>query len=381
MRNRSGFFKTNLTGELSYKSFFPESLYKININKYDLINELLIEAHKNLGILNTYANKIADIDIFLSSYVKKEALLSSQIEGIEATLIDIFDSNISTNVNLDVLEVLNYVKTINYAKNRIEEFPICNRLFKELHFMLLNDGRGEEKNPGEFRTSQNWIGGIGSNLKTATYVPPNPTDMEILMSDLEKYINDEIHIDPLIKTALIHYQFETIHPFLDGNGRVGRILILLYLINSNILSKPVLYISYGLKIRRREYYDRLKDIRLYGNYEKWIIFFLEQIIFTSKEAIEKLDKLIELRKVNKNKIYIEKKAGKLLLLFEYIEKFPIINIKKTSNDLNLSFNTVSTLVNKLIEIGILKELFKKSRNRVYIYDDYINILNDNMDDL
>lgn len=208
---------------------------------------LLVKANRTLGILDALSSRIPNINLFVSMYVRKEALLSSQIEGTQATLDDILDPELENNTNSNVADVINYIKAVWYATNRLQELPLCNRLLREIHKVLLEDMRGGEKNPGEFRYSQNWIRSQGSTLKNATYIPPNPDDMEIAMSDLEKFINCEDDLDALIKIALIHYQFETIHPFLDGNGRIGRLLITLFLREKQLLNYPTLYISYFLK--------------------------------------------------------------------------------------------------------------------------------------
>ena len=229
---KSGYYKINMSGEMSYKSFYPTPLQEIELNNFDYRTiQLLTKANFELGKLNGLASNIIDIDMFLGSYVRKEALYSSQIEGTQATLEDILDSSNENSTNIDIEDVINYVKATNYSVKLINELPICNRYIKKIHEVLLQGVRGKEKSPGEFRHSQNWIGAAGSTLKNAKYIPPSVIDMNECMSDLEKYINEDTPIDDLIKIALIHYQFETIHPFLDGNGRVGRVLILSYLMS------------------------------------------------------------------------------------------------------------------------------------------------------
>ena len=231
MKNRAGEYRINLTGEIQYKSFLPSSLPPNPPIELDEVTiNLLSKANRSIGILEGLSRQIPNVELFVSMYVRKEALLTSQIEGTQATLDDILDPNIEENTNKNVEDVINYIKASQYVSARLSEMPICNRLLKETHEILMQDVRGGEKNPGEFRRSQNWIGPSGSTLKDARYIPPNPEDMHEGMSDLEKFINSEDELEPLIKIALIHYQFETIHPFLDGNGRIGRILIVLYLI-------------------------------------------------------------------------------------------------------------------------------------------------------
>ena len=277
-KNRAGYYRTNLTGEAAYQSFVPSSLPpEPDIEPDQDMIRLLIKANTQITTLNEIAKHIPNMNLFVSMYVRKEALMSSQIEGTQATLEDVFDPMLDTNRNRDVADVVNYIKATEYAILRLETLPLCNRLLRETHAILMENVRGQEKNPGEFRHSQNWIGGQGSTLKTARFIPPNQEDMTIAMSDLEKYINEDNTTDYLIRAALIHYQFETIHPFLDGNGRIGRLLITLYLMEKKLLTTPALYISYFLKRNRIEYYDRMTEVRNKGDYEQWIRFFLQAI--------------------------------------------------------------------------------------------------------
>lgn len=378
-KERAGNFRKQLSGEMSYFSFMPTNLPPnppIEISN-DII-EILVKAHNVLAILDDRAKNISNMDLFVSMYVKKEALLSSQIEGTQATLEDIFNPEISTNVNADVGEVVNYVKATNYAIERLNTLPICNKLLLETHEILLSGVRGKEKNPGEFRKSQNWIGGLGSTLKNARYIPPAVDDMKVALSDLEKYINEENGLDPLIRIALIHYQFESIHPFLDGNGRIGRLLIILYLLENKVIKTPALYISYYLKQNRIEYYDRMMAVRDTGNYEQWIKFFLEAIYKSGKSAIDTADKLISLKEKNikliENEKFTKSTQKTVKKVFQYLESHPIIDISNTAKDLSMSYNTISKAVQRLEQIGILKLDNDQERNRVFIYQDYVDIL-------
>lgn len=378
-KERAGNFRKQLSGEMSYFSFMPTNLPPnppIEISN-DII-EILVKAHNVLAILDDRAKNISNMDLFVSMYVKKEALLSSQIEGTQATLEDIFNPEISTNVNADVGEVVNYVKATNYAIERLNTLPICNKLLLETHEILLSGVRGKEKNPGEFRKSQNWIGGLGSTLKNARYIPPAVDDMKVALSDLEKYINEENGLDPLIRIALIHYQFESIHPFLDGNGRIGRLLIILYLLENKVIKTPALYISYYLKQNRIEYYDRMTAVRDTGNYEQWIKFFLEAIYKSGKSAIDTADKLISLKEKNikliENEKFTKSTQKTVKKVFQYLESHPIIDISNTAKDLSMSYNTISKAVQRLEQIGILKLDNDQERNRVFIYQDYVDIL-------
>ena len=374
--NRSGKYIENMTGEAMYKSFQPSALPPeppLDIN--ECLLKKLVEANRQLAQLDTASQLIPDIDLFVSMYVRKEALMSSQIEGTQCTLEDILDPQLDASANADVSEVINYVKAARFALKRLETLPICSRLLRETHAVLMEGVRGQEKNPGEFRRSQNWIGPAGSSLKNARYIPPNVEDMEIAMSDLEKYINESDKYDPLIQAALIHYQFETIHPFLDGNGRIGRLLILLYLMEKKLLSKPVIYVSYFLKMNQIEYYDRISEVRRNGNYEQWVGFFLEAVASAAQDALESVGKLSALHEKNISRLpKSNRRKDNVRELFDYLEQHPIIDIKQTAAALGLSYNTVSAAVKKLMELGILKETTNAARNRVFAYEEYLEIL-------
>ena len=371
---RSGEYISNLSGEAMYKSFRPAPLPPA----IDMDNEmvsLLTSATKALATLDTLSSYIPNMNLFVSMYVRKEALLSSQIEGTQATLEDVLDPLIEKNANQNVADVVNYIKATEFALERMNTLPLCNRLIKETHEVLMSGVRGQEKNPGEFRTSQNWIGAAGSSLKNARYIPPNPEDMINAMSDLEKYINSDDSLDLLIQAALLHYQFETIHPFLDGNGRVGRLLITLFLMEKKVLSSPALYISYYLKKNRIEYYDRMSEVRNKDNYEQWIKFFLNAIKESAVESVDAIKKLSELHDANIEKINAMGRAAKnARAVFDYLEQNPIIDIGKTAEELNLAFSTVSLAVNRLVDAGILIQTNNANRNRVFAYEEYLAIL-------
>ncbi len=376
MDNRAGHLITNLSGEMAYKSFVPTPLPpkpSIELTE-DMIN-LLIKANSQLAVLESIATRIPNVELFISMYVRKEALMSSQIEGTQATLEDVLDPMIEANTNRNVADVVNYIKATEFAIKRLHELPLCNRLIKETHAVLMEGVRGQEKSPGEFRRSQNWIGGQGSTLKNARYIPPSPDDMIEAMSDLEKYINADDELDALIRAALIHYQFETIHPFLDGNGRVGRLLITLFLMEKKVLSTPALYISYFLKKNRVEYYDRMTEVRAKGNYEQWVTFFLRALLESAEDATATIDELIALHDKNAAVISGMGRAAKnAMLVFEYLEANPIIEIRKTAEALSITFNTASSAVKRLTDAGILVQTTNASRNRTFAYEDYLSIL-------
>lgn len=377
MNNRAGAFVSNLTGEMAYQSFRPAPLPPNP--PIALSGELvakLVDANKKLAALDGLSARIPNMDLFVSMYVRKEALLSSQIEGTQCTLDDILNPLMEENTNRNVSDVVNYIKATEFALNRLHSLPLCNRLIKETHVVLMEGVRGQEKSPGEFRYSQNWIGGQGSTIRNARYIPPNPEDMQTAMSDLEKYMNGDDSLDPLIQAALIHYQFETTHPFLDGNGRVGRLLITLFLMEKGILSHPALYISYFLKMNRIEYYDRMTQVRKTGDYEQWVMFFLQALSDSAGDAIQTIDALTALHNQSVAKLgaFSKRQQTNLLKLFAYIETNPIIDVQKTAAALGLSYNTVSKMVTILVDEGILLQTDKAGKAKIYSYADYLDIL-------
>ena len=376
---RAGDLVNNLSGKAAYKSFKPSPLPPnpgLVING-DIVQKL-VEANKDLVRLDAVAKYIPNTKLFTVVYMRKEALISSQIEGTQCTLDDVFDPSIDKKANLDVGDVINYVRACTYAIERLKALHLCNRLLREIHEKLLAGVRGQEKNPGEFRKTQNWIGPANCTLNEARYIPPNVDDMNAALKDLERYINegdDYDDYDPLIRIALIHYQFETIHPFFDGNGRIGRLMILLYLMQQGYLSKPIIYISYFLKKNQIEYYDRMSEVRRSGNYEQWVGFFLEAVSAAAKDSLATIEKLSTLHNNNVAKLpKTTRKNDNVRKLFDYIEEYPIIDIKTTATELDLSFNTVSAAIGKLVASGILKETTNASRNRFFAYEEYLSIL-------
>ena len=372
---KAGVLISNLSGEARYKSFRPAPLPPEIEMDAEMISALT-GATRAIARLDTLSSYVPNMNLFMSMYVRKEALMSSQIEGTQATLEDVLDPLIENNANQNVADVVNYIRATEYALKRLEVLPLCNRLIKETHAVLMAGVRGQEKSPGEFRMSQNWIGAAGSTLKTARYIPPCPEDMIRAMSDLEKYMNAEDDtLDVLIQAALIHYQFETIHPFLDGNGRVGRLMITLFLMEKKLLRMPALYISCYLKRNRIEYYDRMSEVRSKDNYEQWIKFFLHAVKESAEDAS---DTILELSKLHVKNVKIINSMGRAvktgIRLFSYLEQAPIIDIRKTSDELGLAYSTVSATVNRFVESSILTQTNNASRNRVFAYTEYLDIL-------
>ena len=377
MKNRAGKTVQNFSGEMAYFSYYPQPFSPDpNIEIDEEMRRLLIDAHKKLALLNGLSDRNPNKDLFISMYVRKEALVSSQIEGPQCTLEDVLNPEIDENANADVSDVVNYVRAIHFAINRMEDLPLCSRLIRETHAVLMNSVRGGDKTPGEFRVSQNWIGGAGSTLKNARFIPPNPQDMTSCMSDLERFMNDDDEMDPLIKAALVHYQFETIHPFLDGNGRVGRLLITLFLMDKEVISSPVLYLSCFLKSNRIEYYDRMSEIRRTGNYEQWVKFFLRGVAETAEDATETIDRLTALHQKNETKLndVPTRSRHNIMNLFAYIERNPIIETVKTAAALGLSRNGTANYIAVLCKKDILRFSAKSGKARVFAYEEYLNIL-------
>ena len=376
-RNRAGYYRRNLSGEAEYKSFVPSPLPPQPELMID--NEMIAEltkAHHNIGVLEGKSSQIPNVKLFIAMYVRKEALMSSQIEGTQATLEDVLDPTIEAGASNDVEDVVNYVRALDEAILLLEKLPICSRLIRKAHEILLAHTRGQEKQPGEYRHSQNWIGDALSTIKTARYVPPNVEDMKEAISDLEKYINaEDDDADVLIKAGLIHYQFETIHPFLDGNGRIGRLLIVLYLMSKRILSIPALYVSYYLKANRIEYYDRLEAVRKSGNYEQWVKFFLRALSESAESAAVTIDELSALRaKVIERINGLGRSAKRSLTLLRYLEGHPVLERVQAAKELGLSFNTVSSAVKDMVSLGILESTETRHRRKVYYYREYLEIL-------
>ena len=383
MKNRSGSYKINLSGEMAYKSFTPNALPPVPpVEMSDEMIALLVKANSEIAVLESKSKYIPNISLFVSMYVRKEALLSSQIEGTQATLEDILDPMIETNTNRDIADVINYVKATEFAVKRLKELPLCNRLIREIHEILMSGIRGQEKNPGEFRRSQNWIGGQGSTLKNAVYIPPSPSELMQSMSDLEKYIHSDDKLNVLIRAALIHYQFETIHPFLDGNGRIGRLLIPLYLTNKGVIQRPILYMSAFFEKNRRVYYDKLSNVRINNDIVGWVKFFLVGVIETAKNSINTFNKILDLKEAVSEKLQkLGKRSASATTIVKYLYGSPLIKIKKIMEILNVSHGTAYSLVKELCEIGILVKLPRTAtKDRYYVFKDYLNIFSERADD-
>lgn len=359
-----------------YKAFLPSN---INYNwGWDdtKLDSLLAEANRQIGELNAYSLLLPNVDLYIKMHVKIEANKSSKIEGTKTTIEeDLSDlQDINPEKRDDWEEVQNYVKATNYGIERINEgFPVCNRLIRDIHRILLNGVRGEKKTPGEFRISQNWIG--GTMPSTAAYVPPLVEDVADCLKDLELFINnEEIDTPDLIKIAIIHYQFESIHPFLDGNGRIGRLLIPLYLQSKKYLDNPCLYISFFFEKNRDLYYQKLNDVRVKNDIIGWIKFFLEGIIETAKIAKEKFKKVVELtKKVDTQISDLKVKYDNAKKIIDYFYDEPYSSRKKIAEALDMPESTVNGVINELKSANIIKETTGYSRNQIFVFSEYVEI--------
>ena len=340
-----------------------------------VIDKLLLESMRLLGELNAYSKLIPDVDFFIRMHITKEATVSSRIEGTRTELYEVLlpEEEISPEGKDDWQEIQNYIRAMNSAINQLEQLPISTRLIKDTHKILLDNARGENKSPGDFRQLQNWIGGPTED--TALFIPPAASQVEPLISDLETFwhrAEDEIPV--LVKIALGHYQFETIHPFLDGNGRIGRLLITLQLVESKILQKPTLYLSEYFERNKGDYYDALTLVRESGDVEHWIRFFLQGVITTAQNSRETFEKIVELReKYNKQILTLGSRARKAQVLINHMYSHPIVNNDSVKRLLGVSFSTANNLVEQLTAREILREVTGFSRNRLFILDDYVNL--------
>ena len=358
-----------------YKPFVP-SFINEDINwKLEELSNLLQDASLWLGKLNSYADLIPDIDFFIKMYATKEATNSNRIEGTRTTFEDAISpvEQVKPELRDDWHEVQNYIQAINYSVEKLNELPLSMRLLKEAHKILLQGVRGEHKTPGEIRKTQNWIG--GSSLQDAFFIPPEPNLLPDLLSDIEKFLHNEyIQVPELIRAGIAHYQFETIHPFLDGNGRTGRLLIILYLISTGLLNKPVLYISDFFEKNRMSYYDSLSMVKQNDNITQWLKFFLTGVIETSKNSIKTFDEIIKLKKDVENKLTkIGKKATNGQRLLELLYSKPKVNSKLVSEELRITPATANGILKAFVEVGILQEKTGFNRNRFYEFEEYIRI--------
>lgn len=375
--DRAGRFVHAPTGDFS--AFVPKSLPPDP--PLDISTELslaLSEADTALGRLDGIVGVVPDPDLFVGMYVRREAVLSSQIEGTQSSLGDLLQEELepSSEAVTDVQDIVRYIAAMNHGLDRLGSLPLSLRLIQEIHTELLADGRGSSATPGEFRSTQNWIGPKGATLASATFVPPSVPEMKDALDAFEKFLHQPWEYPTLIEVGLAHAQFETIHPFLDGNGRVGRLLVTLLLVERGVLARPLLYLSHYFKLHRLEYYDRLMAVRLEGDWEGWIKFFLEGVSKTAVEATEIAKLIFELRERHRQIILDQNMGQNALTLLSDLFKRPVIDVKRAAEIMSTSFATANGVVAKMESIGILSETTGQKRFRKYRYQPYVELFED-----
>lgn len=380
-REASGTFRITATGGERVRAFVPLPLPPVPPLEISGLRHLLLErAFLAIGRLDAISTLLPDPHLFLYSYVRREAVLSSQIEGTQSSLSDLllFELEEVPGAPLDdVVEVSNYIAALDHGMKRLREgFPLSNRLLREMHAVLMAKGRGSDKQPGEFRRSQNWIG--GTRPGNARFVPPPPDEVDPCMGALERFLHDETSGLPgLLKAALAHVQFETIHPFLDGNGRLGRLLIALLLHHGGLLSEPLLYLSLYFKEHRAVYYELLDRVRVTGDWEAWVDFFLEGVEQTARGAVETARRLVELFDADTRRLQqTGRAAANALRVLAALRQRPVLTLKHLRDTQGMTFPTASKAMNSLIAAGVAREHTGQRRNRVFIYDAYLAILNE-----
>lgn len=380
-RNASGTYIQSVAGGETVRAFVPTPLPpQPPLDLTGARQRLLERATLAIGRLDSVSTLLPDPQLFLYAYVRREAILSSQIEGTQSSLSDLllFELDEAPGVPFnDVVEVANYIAALEHGMTRLrEDFPLCNRLLREMHAHLMARGRGSDKLPGEFRRSQNWIG--GTRPGNARFVPPPPHELEACMAALEHYINHATENAPvLIKAALAHVQFETIHPFLDGNGRLGRLLIALLLHHGGLLTQPLLYLSLYFKQHRAVYYDLLDRVRTHGDWEAWVDFFLEGVEQTAKGAVHTAQRLVTLFQQDAQRVQSSGRgAANVLRVLDAMRRRPLCSVKQLCVDASMTFPTAAKALQTLATLGITRELTGQRRNRVFVYDGYLNILNE-----
>lgn len=370
---KGGIFEKSPSG---YSWFLPEKINDVwNLN-HPMLGSLLEKAALKLGELNSFSKLVPNIDLFIQLHVTKEAVVSSRIEGTQTKIDEALlnEDEVFPERRNDWKEVNNYIKALNHAVSELQNLPISSRLIKQTHAILLGSVRGDHKQPGEYRNSQNWIG--GSSPADAVFVPPHHKYVNELMGDLENFIhNDNIQLPALIKIAIAHYQFETIHPFLDGNGRIGRLLITLFLVDQQVLNKPLLYLSDYFDKNRGLYYDNLTFVRTKNDMTQWLKFFLAGVAETAEKATNTLANVLALKTDTEDKIYktFGRKSHSAGLLLQALLKKPVINVMQAKDITGLSYKAANNLITNFVEAGTLKEMTGQSRNRVFVFEQYLNL--------
>lgn len=360
--------------QYEYQSFLPALINHAWVIADPALLQLQSQADRALGELNAFSQLVPDVDFFIQMYVAKEATYSSRIEGTQTNVEDIFKNaaDVAPEKRDDWTEVQNYIQALNYAVARLDTLPLSNRLLREAHAILLQGVRGATKQPGAFRTSQNWI---GVSLKNAVFVPPHHERVNELMSDLEKFLhNDNYYLSPLIKIAIAHYQFETIHPFLDGNGRLGRLLIPLFLASEQILVKPALYLSDYFECNKTAYVDHLMAVRQGNHMREWLLFFLYGVAETAHSSIAVFKSILVLKERIDREVlprFSVRRQGNAQQLMHYLYRHPIIDVKTITELLETTQKTAGVLIEDMISYGVLTEITGQRRNRLFVFKEYL----------
>ena len=362
--------------QYKYQSFLPSLINHPWVISDPALQQLQSQADRALGELNAFSQLVPNVEFFIQMYVAKEATYSSRIEGTQTNVEDAFKNSddIAPEKRDDWAEVQNYIQALNHAVARLDTLPLSNRLLKEAHAILLQGVRGEAKHPGEFRTSQNWI---GISLKNAVFVPPHHEKVGELMSDLEKFLHDDSHyVSPLIKVAIAHYQFETIHPFLDGNGRLGRLLVPLYLASEQVLLKPALYLSDYFERNKTAYVDHLMAIRQGNHMREWLLFFLHGVTETAQSSIAVFKSILLLKERIEREVlprFSVRRQGNAQQLMSYLYQRPVIDVKKVAEILETTPNTAGGLIADMVDYGVLAEMTGQRRNRLFVFKEYLDL--------
>ena len=374
-KNISSFISGTQVPQYQYKSFKPEPIYYDWVIDVPEIQALLSDADRALGMLNAFAQLVPNVDFFIKMHITKEATTSSRIEGTQTSMEDVLinQDDINPEKRDDREEVINYINAINFSIEKRKELGIVNRLIKETHNVLMQGVRGKNKNPGKYRTSQNWI---GASLRDATFIPPHHDEIAGLMSDFEKFLHaDDIHTPHLIRIAMLHYQFETIHPFLDGNGRMGRLLITLYLVDKGLMIKPALYLSDFFEHHRSLYYDNLHRVRTHNDMVQWVKFFLVGVIETAESSIQTFKSILTLKEKMEKEILPQfgVRQKKAIDVINYLYSKPFITVSNLVKELSFNYSVVNRVVNDLIKHKILQELKTGKKDRLFIFREYLEI--------
>ncbi|MEN9502507.1 MAG: hypothetical protein RI964_1792 [Pseudomonadota bacterium] len=374
--NLSEYQSGHYEAQYEYQSFMPSLINHPWVIADPALSHLLSQADRALGELNAFSQLVPNVDFFIQMYVAKEATYSSRIEGTQTNVEDAFKDadDVAPEKRDDWAEVQNYIQALNYAVARLETLPLSNRLLREAHATLLQGVRGATKQPGEFRTSQNWI---GVSLKNAVFVPPHHERVGELMSDLEKFLHDDTHyVSPLLKIAIAHYQFETIHPFLDGNGRLGRLLVPLYLASEQILAKPALYLSDYFERNKTAYVDHLMAVRQGNHLREWLLFFLHGVAETAQSSIAVFKSILLLKeRIDRDVLprFGVRRQENAQQLMRYLYRKPVVDVKTVTELLEITQKTAGSLVDDLVSYGVLAEITGQRRNRLFVFREYLGL--------